>query len=39
MFISTRELGNEYQAWNEDSIKDRSKKLANWAIVRWSKET
>lgn len=39
MFISTRELGNEYQTWNEDSINNRSEKLANWAIVRWPKET
>lgn len=35
MFVTPRILSQEFDNWNEESIKKRTKLLQNWAIKRW----
>ena len=35
MFASPREIAGDFYDWNEESLKDRAKRLAEWAKERW----
>ena len=35
MFSSAREIGQEYESWDESVIENRSIMLSEWAISRW----
>ncbi len=35
MFKSARIFADEYEAWNPDTLNERSEKLSDWAIKRW----
>jgi len=37
MFISTRQLGDNYKIWREDEIMARSEILSDWATMRWKR--
>ncbi|MBU2976483.1 DUF262 domain-containing protein [Zobellia sp. B3R18] len=37
MFITARNLAEEWQVWNKDSILERANLLAKWTIKRWKK--
>ena len=37
MYITARQLGNNYNEWNEEKIHYRSSELSEWAVNRWKK--
>lgn len=38
MYATGRRLAEDYVIWNEESIKQRNKILADWAILRWKRQ-